>query len=157
MFVCPRYVKTANSVVLDYSVEVRLLSLTLMNFLNSSPTPQVTQLTGSDFILDYGDLGNFSVAGFEMVLKRHISHYLITYYLPSGQIFQYQPQTLESKCFRQVCSSLCPGSVSWFPLTWSPGGWLSSSLCSLSSSTYSTLSPLTLRRLRVSWKAANNI
>ena len=25
-----------------------------------------------------------SVAGFEMILRRHISHYLITYYLPSG-------------------------------------------------------------------------
>ena len=26
-----------------------------------------------------------SVAGFEMILRRHISHYLITYYLPSGE------------------------------------------------------------------------
>ena len=34
--------------------------------------------------LDYGELGNFSVAGFEMILARHLSHYLITYYLPSG-------------------------------------------------------------------------
>ena len=25
-----------------------------------------------------------SLAGFEMVLKRHVSHYIITYYLPSG-------------------------------------------------------------------------
>ena len=59
------YVKTANSVVLDYSVDV-------------------IQLQESDFILDYGELGNFSVAGFEMKLRRHVSHYLITYYLPSG-------------------------------------------------------------------------
>ena len=59
------YVKTANSVVLDYSVDV-------------------IQLQDSDFILDYGELGNFSVAGFEMKLRRHVSHYLITYYLPSG-------------------------------------------------------------------------
>ena len=57
--------KTANSVVLDYSVDV-------------------IQLQESDFILDYGELGNFSVAGFEMKLRRHVSHYLITYYLPSG-------------------------------------------------------------------------
>ena len=66
-------------------------------------------LSSADVILDYGDLGNFrykvcaetsetmsvqnlkvssyidSVAGFEMILRRHISHYLITYYLPSGQ------------------------------------------------------------------------
>lgn len=59
------YVKTANSVVLDYSVDV-------------------IQLDENDFLLDYGELGNFSVAGFEMILHRHVSHYLITYYLPSG-------------------------------------------------------------------------
>jgi len=59
------YVKTANSVVLDYSVKV-------------------IPLSSLDVILDYGELGNFSVAGFEMILRRHISHYLITYYLPSG-------------------------------------------------------------------------
>ena len=46
----------------------------------------VIQLDESDFILDYGELGNFSVAGFEMILHRHVSHYLITYYLPSGNI-----------------------------------------------------------------------
>ena len=45
----------------------------------------IIQLGESDFILDYGELGNFSVAGFEMVLQRHVSHYLITYYLPSGK------------------------------------------------------------------------
>ena len=60
-----RYVKTANSVVLDYSVDV-------------------IQLDENDFLLDFGELGNFSVAGFEMILHRHVSHYLITYYLPSG-------------------------------------------------------------------------
>ena len=59
--------KTANSVVLDYSVDV-------------------IQLDDADFILDYGELGNFSVAGFEMKLRRHVSHYLITYYLPSGKL-----------------------------------------------------------------------
>merc|ERR1711874_522483 len=37
-----------------------------------------------DQMLGYGELGNFSLAGFEMVLQRHVSHYLITYYLPSG-------------------------------------------------------------------------
>ena len=62
---CVRYVKTKNSVVLDYHVTV-------------SP------LAAVDTMKDYGDLGNFSIAGFEMVLARHLSHYLITYYLPSG-------------------------------------------------------------------------
>ena len=60
--------KTKNSVVLDYHVTV-------------SP------LAAVDTMKDYGDLGNFSIAGFEMVLARHLSHYLITYYLPSGHQF----------------------------------------------------------------------
>ena len=53
----------------------------------------IIQLGESDFILDYGELGNFSVAGFEMVLQRHVSHYLITYYLPSGK-YGYQDTDL---------------------------------------------------------------
>ena len=28
--------------------------------------------------------GNYSVAGFELTLQRKVSHYIITYYLPSG-------------------------------------------------------------------------
>ena len=77
---------------------------------------KVIPLSSLDVILDYGELGNFrfimhsytilisqgkmsekntsqvfmeipSVAGFEMILRRHISHYLITYYLPSGENF----------------------------------------------------------------------
>ena len=36
-------------------------------------------------MLDYGQLGNFSLAGFEMVLTRYVSTYIITYYLPSGK------------------------------------------------------------------------
>ena len=31
-----------------------------------------------------GALGNYSLAGFEMVLVRHVMHYIINYYLPSG-------------------------------------------------------------------------
>ena len=53
--------------VLDYSVNVE-------------------RLEDSDLVLDYGELGNFSVAGFKMTLHRHVSHYLITYYLPSGEL-----------------------------------------------------------------------
>ena len=29
-------------------------------------------------------IGNYSVAGFELTLRRKVSHYIITYYLPSG-------------------------------------------------------------------------
>ena len=46
------YGKTAHSVVLDYAVNVK-------------------QLKPEDQMLGYGELGNFSVAGFEMVLNRY--------------------------------------------------------------------------------------
>ena len=36
-------------------------------------------------MIDYGSLGNFSVSGFEVVLTRHVSSYLVTYYLPAGK------------------------------------------------------------------------
>ena len=42
-------------------------------------------------MLDYGPLGNFSLAGFEMVLTRYVSTYIITYYLPSGRIIGNNP------------------------------------------------------------------
>ena len=39
---------------------------------------------------------SFSVAGFEMVLQRHVSHYLITYYLPSGKHkYRYQDTNID--------------------------------------------------------------
>jgi len=57
--------KDTNSIALDYNIKIGPLQ------------PQ-------DAVLDYGPLGNFSLAGFEMVLTRYVSTYLITYYLPSG-------------------------------------------------------------------------
>lgn len=59
------YVETSRSIVLDYDVKINPLKL-------------------SDRILNYGSLGNYSLAGFEMILHRYVSHYIITYYLPSG-------------------------------------------------------------------------
>ena len=50
--------------VLDYSIEIRALPKDRKNYV---------ALTG-----------NYSVAGFEMTLKRKVSHYIITCYLPSG-------------------------------------------------------------------------
>jgi hypothetical protein len=50
--------------VLDYSIQIRKLPETKQNY---------EALTG-----------NYSVAGFELTLKRKISHYIITCYLPSG-------------------------------------------------------------------------
>merc|ERR1719150_1794905 len=57
--------KETNSIALDYDIKINSLS------------PE-------DAVLDYGQLGNFSLAGFEMVLTRYVSTYIITYYLPSG-------------------------------------------------------------------------
>jgi len=45
---------------------------------------RVSALAAEDSTLDYGALGNFSIAGFEMVLNRHVSTYLITFFIPSG-------------------------------------------------------------------------
>ena len=59
------YVETSRSIVLDYDVKINPLKV-------------------SDRILNYGSLGNYSLAGFEMILHRYVSHYIITYYLPSG-------------------------------------------------------------------------
>ena len=46
---------------------------------------EINPLSPEDAVLDYGPLGNFSLAGFEMVLTRYVSTYIITYYLPSGE------------------------------------------------------------------------
>jgi hypothetical protein len=54
------------SIVLDYGIEIK-------------------ELREEDRIFVGGPLGNYSLAGFEMVLVRHVSHYIINYYLPSGK------------------------------------------------------------------------
>jgi len=57
--------KPGNSIALDYEIKIEPLKL-------------------ADTVADYGALGNFSLSGFEMVLTRYVSTYIITYYLPSG-------------------------------------------------------------------------
>ena len=57
--------KTSNSIALDYAISIE-------------------RLDDSDAVFLGGALGNFSLAGFEMVLHRYVSTYIITYYLPSG-------------------------------------------------------------------------
>ena len=44
----------------------------------------INKLREADRIFVGGSLGNYSLAGFEMILRRHVSHYIINYYLPSG-------------------------------------------------------------------------
>ena len=58
---------SVRSIVLDYGIEIR-------------------ELHEEDRIFVGGALGNYSLAGFEMVLVRHVSHYIINYYLPSGEL-----------------------------------------------------------------------
>ena len=86
------FVKTANSVVLDYKVDIIALG-------------------PSDFVLNYGELGNFSVAGFEMRLRRHVSHYLITYYLPSGDLNTGQAVLPRLHCFSKSQLAECNGNL----------------------------------------------
>jgi hypothetical protein len=57
--------KTSNSIALDYAISI-------------------DRLSEHDAVFFGGSLGNFSLAGFEMVLHRYVSTYIITYYLPSG-------------------------------------------------------------------------
>ena len=71
------YVETSRSIVLDYDVRIK-------------------PLKQSDRILSYGSLGNYSLAGFEMILHRYVSHYIITYYLPSGTVFYWYTLTSKS-------------------------------------------------------------
>ena len=42
-------------------------------------------MNDDDKVLVFGEYGNFSLSGFEMVLTRYVSTYIITYYLPSGK------------------------------------------------------------------------
>ena len=57
--------KSGNSIALDYAIKI-------------------SHLKPYDAVFAGGGLGNFSLAGFEMVLHRYVSTYIITYYLPSG-------------------------------------------------------------------------
>ena len=57
--------KESNSIALDYEIEI-------------------LKLSKEDSLLIFEGLGNFSLAGFELVLRRYVSTYIITYYLPSG-------------------------------------------------------------------------
>ncbi len=53
----------------------------------------IAPLRPTDRTLIYGTLGNYSLAGFEMILHRYVSHYIITYYLPSGNEQKMKPET----------------------------------------------------------------
>jgi hypothetical protein len=57
--------KESNSIALDYEIEI-------------------IPLSAKDKLLVFEGLGNYSLAGFELILRRYVSTYIITYYLPSG-------------------------------------------------------------------------
>ena len=45
----------------------------------------IRPLNQDDTRIDYGDLGNFSIAGMEVTFSRHFPNHLLVYiYLPSG-------------------------------------------------------------------------
>ena len=48
---------------------------------NPIPLNHVALQISHNFILS---LGNYSVTGFQLILKRKMSHYIITYYFPAG-------------------------------------------------------------------------
>ena len=63
---------------------------TIINFDNSKRNTildyslDLDHLSKKDQILEYGELGNFSITGVEIKFTRHKSKYLYVYYLPSG-------------------------------------------------------------------------
>ena len=69
MFAPPKFKFDPNqrSTILDYSVEVR-------------------GLNEKDRVLSYGDLGDFSLTGVEIIFTRHKLKYMYMYYLPSGKL-----------------------------------------------------------------------
>ena len=68
-----------------YMLSPRLDGCFYRNELMNKYILEIGPLDPEDQILDYGSLGNFSLSGFEMVLTRYVSTYIITYYLPSGK------------------------------------------------------------------------
>ena len=60
----------------------------MMSLINLEMSPHIVSVIVvilSVIVVIVINLHIVSVAGFEMILRRHISHYLITYYLPSGE------------------------------------------------------------------------
>ena len=91
------YVETSRSIVLDYDVKIKTLSIkvhihlklfdVLIFHIKRLYFQQIINSFLQDRVLSYGSLGNYSLAGFEMKLHRFVSHYIITYYLPSGMYY----------------------------------------------------------------------
>ena len=76
--------------VLDYAVEIRKLPESKQNYVAIT--------------------GNYSVAGFELTLRRKVSHYIITCYLPSGD-----PLTLLET---GGCSKTLKMAPKWPQISW---------------------------------------
>ena len=68
----------------------------------------------SEPFINYGELGNFSIAGFELLLSRKISPYITSYYLPSGDYLG-NDMTAIYDAIPQGYWSVCLGSLSLFP------------------------------------------
>ena len=96
------YVETSRSIVLDYDVKINPLSPKVTYIIKQKQSniykyqlkcALVSKIififTLQDRVLSYGSLGNYSLAGFEIILHRYVSHYIITYYLPSRMMLKY--------------------------------------------------------------------
>ena len=76
--------------------------------------------------------GNYSVTGFEMIMKRRVSHYMITYYLPSS-LFVVVSWTsfLIPRCHSYITSAHFwnPSPLSWVINGWCHRKVLSTAVC----------------------------
>ena len=81
---------TPNSLILIFSIcfdlilDNHVLRSTLKNHQIFGPVFSITPLKYKNQLYILFISGNYSVAGFELTLRRKVSHYIITYYLPSG-------------------------------------------------------------------------
>jgi len=49
------------------------------------------------------ETGNYSVAGFRIELKRKVAHYIITYYIPSGEYTYMEREISQTLCAWESC------------------------------------------------------
>ena len=84
----PTYDETKKNTILDYQVSLNALK-------------------EKDRILQYGELGNFSITGIEIIFTRHKLKYMYMFYLPSGNytIYMYNLNIICSMGFqkKKIC------------------------------------------------------
>ena len=79
----PTYDESKKNTILDYQVSLN-------------------ELREKDRILPYGDLGNYSITGIEIIFTRHKLKYMYMFYLPSGNYHNYYSHILTSNRFHAL-------------------------------------------------------